>query len=179
MVLACVGTLGALGGVTNDGDDEIRAVSEGRKVAHSDSGATRLLLLDRKMARDAVVATRPATDVQAVPESDSLSAPSIAVAEEPAATAAPEPVVDVPYADILCAFAWNCETAARIVRCESMFRPDAVGAGSYGLFQIQASVHAHKFADFWEAWMNPWRNAEYAWVVYVSRGYSWAAWSCA
>jgi len=104
---------------------------------------------------------------------------------EPPASDAPEPppeadsVAETPVETAICAFDWHCPTALRIVRCESNFRPDAVGVGSYGLFQIQASVHSWKWPDFWEAWSDPVRNAEYAWEVYVSRGYSWDAWSCA
>jgi len=80
-------------------------------------------------------------------------------------------------ASIICAYNWDCRTALRIVRCESNFRADAVGAGSWGLWQIQASVHAAKWPDFWQSWSDPLRNTEYAWEIYQSRG--WAAWSCA
>lgn len=99
---------------------------------------------------------------------------------EPAPTEAPS-VVESELGgleSLICAYPWSCETALAIVRCESTFDPYAVGAGSYGLFQIQASVHAWKWPDFWEAWSDPVRNTEYAWDVYVSRGYSFVAWSC-
>lgn len=76
----------------------------------------------------------------------------------------------------ICAYPWECATAVAIARCESALRPDAVGDGSYGLFQIQASAHAWKWADFWQAWSDPVRNAEYAWEIYQGRG--WYAWSC-
>lgn len=79
--------------------------------------------------------------------------------------------------EIICAYPWDCGTALRIVRCESTYRPAAVGAGSYGLWQIQASVHAWKWPDFWAGgWSDPVRNTEYAWEIYQGRG--WYAWSC-
>ena len=102
-------------------------------------------------------------------------APSPNASNEPVDVPSPT-CPDVPYAEVLCAFEWDPWTAARIVRCESTFRSDAVGDGSYGLFQIQASVHSWKWPDFWEAWANPMRNAEYAWEIYQGRG--WYAWSC-
>lgn len=88
----------------------------------------------------------------------------------------------------LCAWPWDCWTAIRIARCESTLDPYAVGAGSYGLMQIQASVHAHKWPDFWlGGWQNPVRNLEYAWEIYhgytdelgvFHPGRGWSAWSC-
>lgn len=77
---------------------------------------------------------------------------------------------------VICAYPWDCYTAIRVARCESTLNPFAVGAGSYGLMQIQASVHAWKWPTFWEDWMIPERNLQYAWEIYQGRG--WYAWSC-
>jgi hypothetical protein len=105
----------------------------------------------------------------------SLPEPAPTDAPQPAPDPPPEPVLTGPEA-VICAYAWDCGTALRIARCESNFRADAIGNGSYGLFQIQASVHAWKWSDFWERWADPVRNTEYAWEIYQGRG--WAAWSC-
>lgn len=90
-------------------------------------------------------------------------------------TPEPEPQLTGVEAAI-CAYPWDCYTALRVARCESTLQPDAVGAGSYGLMQIQASVHSWKWPTFWEDWMIPERNLEYAWEIYQGRG--WYAWSC-
>jgi len=70
------------------------------------------------------------------------------------AESSPPPVVEATpetegnsLAAVICTYNWDCGTALRIVRCESNFRADAVGTGSWGLWQIQASVHAAKWAD--------------------------------
>jgi hypothetical protein len=115
------------------------------------------------------------------------------VAPEPVASVAvaaePEPAVDAPepepvyvprgaIEELLCSKPWDCGTIIRIARCESNFRPDAVGAGSYGLLQVYAPVWAGFFQGFWETWMNPAANVEMAWVIYQRAGYSFRPWSC-
>jgi len=107
------------------------------------------------------------------------------VINEPVASDVPEPAAEAdsvapapatPIEAAICAYPWDCGTALRVARCESNLRPDAVGAGSYGLMQIQANVHAHKWPSFWDDWMIAERNLEYAWEIYQGRG--WWAWSC-
>ena len=53
-----------------------------------------------------------------------------------------------------------------------------VGIVIYGLLQIQASVWAGFFPDFWDTWMNATANVEMAWVIYQRAGYSFKPWSC-
>jgi hypothetical protein len=75
--------------------------------------------------------------------------------------------------------------AVRVAGCESGRNSEgildgnwAIGNGSYGLFQIQASYHAARFPGFWERWAEVEFNIMMAWTLYVEHGYSWAPWSC-
>jgi hypothetical protein len=104
-----------------------------------------------------------------------------APAPAPAPAPEPAPAVYQPQTEIerlLCSKPWDCAAIVRIARCESNFRPDAVGAGSYGLLQIQASVWAGFFPRFWETWMIAAVNIEMAWVIYQRAGHSFRPWSC-
>ena len=106
----------------------------------------------------------------------------------PAPVATPTPLPDVPPARVLssaetptealiCSRPWSCETALSIAYCESRYRADAVGDGSYGIFQLQASVWAPVFVDFWQSWMDPEWNVAHAWIIYERAGGFWP-WSC-
>lgn len=57
----------------------------------------------------------------------------------------------------------------------------AVGAGSYGVAQIQ-DVHAANMPDFWEHWMIPKFNVAWAygiWKDWQDRGLNgWLQWMC-
>lgn len=57
----------------------------------------------------------------------------------------------------------------------------AVGAGSYGVFQLQASAHAAGIPDFWEHWMMPEYNVAWAYLIWADREAQgrdgWAQWS--
>ena len=77
----------------------------------------------------------------------------------------------------ICSYSWDCDTAERIVWCESRFDPAAVSwnGTSYGLFQIWQG-HAWRWPDFWSGWMNPSRNVEYAYELYLEQG--WGIWDC-
>ncbi len=77
----------------------------------------------------------------------------------------------------ICSYSWDCDTALRIVWCESRFDPAAVSwnGTSYGLFQIWQG-HAWRWPDFWSEWMNPSRNVEYAYELYLEQG--WGIWDC-
>ena len=70
------------------------------------------------------------------------------------------------------------ETALRIVACESNWNPAAISwnGTSYGLLQIWQG-HAWRWPDFWESWMNPYRNVEYAYELYLESG-GWGPWNC-
>ena len=87
--------------------------------------------------------------------------------------------------DIVAGYDWPCWEAVAIAGCESGRNAEgfldgnyAVGAGSYGLFQIQASFHAARFPGFWERWWEVEFNTMMAYTLYVESGRSWGPWSC-
>lgn len=105
-----------------------------------------------------------------------------------AEVAAPAPVVEafVPAAGsieaIICALPWPCEQAIAVASCESGLDRNgqldgnwATNGNHFGLFQI-AGLHAWRWADFWDAWMDPARNARYAFDIWSESG--WRPWSC-
>jgi hypothetical protein len=51
----------------------------------------------------------------------------------------------------------------------------ASSGSSWGLFQINA-IHASKFPGFWEQWMDPAVNAQWAYQIWLQQG--WYPWSC-
>jgi hypothetical protein len=79
--------------------------------------------------------------------------------------------------EIVAAYDWPLNEAFAVVDCESSWNPLAVSwdGSSYGLFQIWAG-HAWRWLDFWEEWMNPSRNAEYAYELWAEQG--WGIWGC-
>jgi hypothetical protein len=92
--------------------------------------------------------------------------------------AAAAPARAQPFGEIenlICAYAWNCATAIRIARCESSLRPDAIGAGSFGLFQL-SSIHQNRFPGFWDFWMNAEQNVAWAYQIWLEQ--NWYPWSC-
>lgn len=104
----------------------------------------------------------------------------------PAPTPPPAPAVQAPPADgleaLVCSLPWPCEEALAVARCESgvdkVGRLDGVFASSgssYGLFQIN-HIHARRFPDFWESWMNPAKNTAWAFQIWSEQG--WRPWSC-
>ncbi|KKL28309.1 hypothetical protein LCGC14_2376450 [marine sediment metagenome] len=85
------------------------------------------------------------------------------------------PVAALSYRPLICSYSWPCETALRIVGCESNGDPAATNGVSWGLFQINA-IHAWRWPDFWEHWSDPMRNTQYAWELYQEQGF--APWDC-
>jgi hypothetical protein len=77
--------------------------------------------------------------------------------------------------NLICSLSWDCETALRIVQCESNWDPAATNGVSWGLWQINA-IHAWRWPDFWESWMIPSRNVEYAYELWQESG--WRIWDC-
>jgi hypothetical protein len=77
---------------------------------------------------------------------------------------------------LVCTYSWPCGEALRVMWCESGGRAWAVGRGSnYGLFQIN-QVHASRFANFWNAWMDPVSNVQWAYSIWARQG--WRPWGC-
>jgi hypothetical protein len=92
--------------------------------------------------------------------------------------APPPPPPPVPTAGIeglICSYAWNCQEALSVARCESGLRPDAIGGSNYGLFQMN-QVHANRFPGFWELWSDPVSNASWAFQLWSASG--WRPWGC-
>jgi hypothetical protein len=58
------------------------------------------------------------------------------------------------------------------------WNPNAINpaSGTRGIFQIHP-IHASKWPDFWTAWMNPVRNAQMAYDIWLVQG--WSPWWCA
>jgi hypothetical protein len=77
---------------------------------------------------------------------------------------------------IICSatYSWDCETALRIVQCESNWDAAAVSRGNYGLFQINV-IHAYRWAN-WSEWMNPEVNTAWAYELWAEQG--WGIWGC-
>ena len=75
---------------------------------------------------------------------------------------------------------WDNETALRIARCESGYRPDAISwdGTSFGIMQLYAPIWAGVFPDFWDMWMDAEWNIARAWEIYVRAGYSFRPWAC-
>lgn len=97
----------------------------------------------------------------------------------------PIPVVAYPEGSVealICTYPWPCGQAVAVASCESGLGMDgyldgwwASSAGNYGLFQIN-SVHAGKFTEFWDRWMDPAYNIEMAFTIWSEQG--WRPWGC-
>ena len=110
----------------------------------------------------------------------------------PTPLAPPAPLPDVPakwvvpdteprtVEALICSYSWDCDTALRIARCESGYRPDAVSwdGTSFGVMQLYAPVWAGVFPDFWSQWMDAEWNIARGWEIYVRAGYSFRPWAC-
>jgi hypothetical protein len=101
---------------------------------------------------------------------------------EPASTALEAASEPGDLEALVCSFAWPCEEALAVARCESgtdmsgrLDDPSATNGTSYGLFQIN-EIHAGRFPDFWEAWTDPVTNATWAFELWSEDG--WQPWSC-
>jgi hypothetical protein len=82
----------------------------------------------------------------------------------------------LPYVTFdICGYDWNCPQAERIVTCESGWDAAATNGISWGLWQINA-IHAWRWPNFWESWMNPEVNTAWAYELYQEQG--WTPWDC-
>lgn len=127
--------------------------------------------------------TPPAAPTSAAPAPTPVVAAEVetpAPVAHPAAAPAPPPTDGIEA--IICALPWPCQQAINVAACESgrdmSGRLDgawATNGNHYGLFQI-SGIHASKWADFYDAWMDPAKNAQWAYEIYVQQG--WYPWSC-
>lgn len=83
---------------------------------------------------------------------------------------------------LVCSYPWPCAEALAVARCESgvdaagrLNGTAAVGGSSYGLFQINA-VHAYRWPEFWDEWMDPTKNTDWAFQLWSEQG--WSPWTC-
>jgi hypothetical protein len=114
-------------------------------------------------------------------------APQAAELQPPARTArsAVNAAIQAPdkgFEAIICSKPWPCAEAIQVASCESGLdrhgRLDgnwAINGNNYGLFQIN-SIHADSWPDFYQDWMNPDKNIEWAFEIWSKSG--WAPWEC-
>lgn len=145
---------------------------------------------------DAPTPTLPvATPVLQVVTLTPVPTPTPVPTEAPTPVPVPEPtppptpavaaVIQIPADGIealICAMPWPCHEAIAVAACESgrdmSGRLDgnwATNGNHYGVFQI-SYLHAPKWADFYDAWMDPVRNVQYAYEIWAQQG--WQPWSC-
>jgi hypothetical protein len=100
-------------------------------------------------------------------------------AQPPTPAATPIPVSAMSKSEIealVCTYPWPCAEALKVLWCESGGKPWAIGRGSnYGLFQIN-QVHGRRFSNFWNTWMDPAKNIEWAYSIWARQG--WKPWGC-
>lgn len=130
-----------------------------------------------------------------LPEHDPLTAYVMDVGFTiPTPAPPPEPLVsasgaltEAQFNDVLDSAGWPEHLwgeARAIVRCESNFRPDALGDGgrSGGLFQLNIATWFRYAGEDASLWHDPLVNARTAWATYqydIGRGYEpWKQWSC-
>ncbi len=126
---------------------------------------------DVKPLKDLKAATRAAPGT---PEETAVLSASLPPAQ-PLATIAPLKPTDA-LEDLICSYPWPCEEALHVKWCESRANWNTIGSGAnYGGFQINA-VHARRFPDFWESWMDPAKNTAWAFQIWSEQG--WRPWAC-
>ncbi len=137
-------------------------------------------------------APAPGLGAAAVHETPPTAPPAPAEQPAPAAVVAPAPPPAVPagvlsYAEIVAAAAvagWpadRLDQVARVAWCESRFRPDAVGYGTYGLMQLIPFWFEATGTDL-ALWSDPVTNLRVALFAFASDAGSgnsaWGPWSC-
>jgi hypothetical protein len=149
---------------------------------HSESELAKLMV-SAQLAPPAA----PAADVAVA-----AAPPAEVPAPEPPPEPEPEPVVEaaVPVfvppegglEAIVCAMPWPCDEAIAVASCESGLDSNgrldgnwATNGSDYGLFQIRY-IHAWRWADFYDAWMDPNRNTQWAFEIWSESG--WRPWAC-
>jgi hypothetical protein len=102
-----------------------------------------------------------------------------------AVVATPRPAPPIPadgIEGIICALPWPCQEAIAVAACESgrdrygrLDGSSDTNGNHYGVFQI-SGIHAWRWPDFWENWMDPAKNAQWAYEIWAEQG--WKPWSC-
>ena len=136
-----------------------------------------LLKRSRNLADEPNIAAQPPAPVPPAP----AAAPVAPVATPAPPQATPAPPTEGLEA-IVCSYSWPCDQALDVARCESGVdragRLDGIFAtsgSSYGLFQLNG-IHARRFPDFWEKWMDPVTNVPWAYQIWPEQ---WSRpWSC-
>jgi hypothetical protein len=145
----------------------------------------------RELARDRT--SRPSPPAAPTPSpAPETPAPTPAPTPEPApAPVEPPPppvvaeVIEYPAGSIeaiICSMPWPCAEAISVAACESGRDMNgnldgnwATNGANHGLFQIN-SIHAYRWPDYWDNWMDPVRNTQFAWDIYAESG--WRPWHC-
>jgi hypothetical protein len=147
-------------------------------LQHSSTQTSVTHLFARMDRADAVVLAPPVPSPPPATPTPVPPAPTPPPAQ-PTLTPAPVPAITLPSDQILtlvCSYAWPCDQALKVMWCESGGRPGAVGRDvNYGLFQLN-QVHARRIADFWNGWMDPAKNVQWAFEIWSRRG--WQPWGC-
>lgn len=89
-----------------------------------------------------------------------------------------EPLYNDGWRALVCSYPWPCETALRIIECESRFDPNAISydGEDFGLMQLNAETWAPIFPEFWTRWMEPEWNVKTGYEIYKRAGF--APWEC-
>ncbi len=121
----------------------------------------------------APVPETPAPTAVPAPVPTAVPTPAVAaVAEQPAGT----------FESMICAMPWPCGEAVSVASCESGLDRNgfldgnwATNGNNYGLFQIN-SIHSGRWPDFFDNWMDPSRNIQFAFEIWSESG--WRPWHC-
>jgi hypothetical protein len=140
----------------------------------------RAFVLERGAAARIVVTPSPTPSPTPAPTASPAPAPPPTPAPpppQPVVTPAPgSPLSAEQIQALVCSYAWPCDEALRVMWCESGGRPSAIGRGAnYGLFQMN-QVHARRIPEFWTSWMDPVKNIEWAYQLWLRQG--WRPWGC-
>jgi hypothetical protein len=183
---------GAYFGLGRGSDTARAAVIEQQHPAHVNLDSHLVYSAQKAVAPEDLqsVLSRPAYELSPPPAATPAPAPPTpavaAEVETPAApaqpAAAPPPLPADGIEGILCALPWPCQEAIGVAACESgrdmNGRLDgawATNGNHYGVFQL-SYIHAYRWADFYDAWMDPAKNAQWAYEIWAEQG--WYPWSC-
>jgi hypothetical protein len=172
-VQAAVATTGEVAGPISL---DTRAEFAAQKVAAPEEDFRSLLSRGANLAPPAAPTPAPVAPTPVVAGEVETPAP----VAQPAAEPAPLPADGIEA--IICALPWPCQQAIDVAACESgkdmSGRLDgawATNGNHYGLFQI-SGIHAYKWSGFYDTWMDPAKNAQWAYEIYSQQG--WYPWSC-